>query len=648
MVASAIYKTILSVIKAGGVGGCDVVKAEALKPFAADHLLTIGNAPEASPNSPRKSGVPAYTGACRFLGQQTGERQCKTCSGRVMQKEFACHHPLHTLATVMECRTCADYEPGRGRHMVEKWAIGMTTAPRKRQELNATLSSLRRAGWRDRVYLFAETGSRTFMARHLQGPVTLIQRQGPALGAWSNFLLALAELCQREPLADAYLMLQDDVDLCQSLRGYLEEKLWPGAQPGVVSLHTPAHLAPRHGIGFFKADLGWNAWGAQALVFSNHAARALLADIKVMDHRLKGPLGGNKNVDSVVGEWCRRTKHGFWLHAPSLAEHTGQHSTLWRGTKLEGRRKSADFPGTAQPVDEMLEQISRIRGAQPPQPIVMRVDGTLGPLVPQPAKLPPKQQTAPLTPAAATPSFDDFWNTLTLDILSISIGRSSAFEEWSRWLWEADLPRGTSLVIVDNTRPSATSDMSRWPRQPPVSGRFRSLTTVQGNGPSDQPRTSDDRVRNCALHYGLGFARSTSEFVLVLDDDVIPPMDAVRRLMTSFHALRAEGCKPGLVSGCYESARSPGILVAGRDLTVWKNQPKVGELGAGDRQEVGFVGLGCALIHAPAWRKVGRFDLNAIHGNAGPDAWLCVQLRKQGFTLWLDGGVPCLHLHQEL
>lgn len=641
MVASAVFKTILGVIKAGGVEGCDIVKAEALKPFAADHLLTIGNAPEASPSRARKAGVPAYTGACRLLGRQVGERQCKTCSGRVMQKEFTCHHPLRTRVTVMECRQCADYEPGRGRHTVEKWAVGMTTAPRRQQELTSTLNSLRRAGWTDRVYLFAEKGSRTFMARHLHGPVLLIPRQGPALGAWSNFLLALAELCQREPLADAYLLLQDDVNFCAGLRGYLEEKLWPGAQPGVISLHTPAHLAPQQGTGFFKADLGWNAWGAQALIFSNHSARALLADVRVMDHRLKGPLGGNKNVDSVVGEWCRRTKHEFWLHAPSLTEHTGRHSTLWRGTKLEGRRKSADFPGTSTPVAKILQKISQTRGDQPPQSIVMRVDGTLAPNV----KQAPQHATA--QPAPKMSSFDDFWNGLTLDILSITVGRTTALEAWSRWISEADMPPTTSLIIVDNSRPSVPSSLVQWSQSTLFKGRFHSLTTVQGSGPSNQPRISDDRVRNCAVHYGLGFSRSTSEFVLVLDDDVIPPMDAVRRLMATFHALRAAGRKPGLVSGCYESARSPGILVAGKDLTVWKDQPKVGELGPGDRQQVGFAGLGCALVHAPAWRKAGGFDLEAIHSNAGPDAWLCVQLRRQGLTLWLDGGVPCLHLHQE-
>jgi hypothetical protein len=223
------------------------------------------------------------------------------------------------------------------------------------------------------VHLFAEQAPDLSSTSLLH--VNVIQRVGPALGAWSNFLLALNELYHREPRADAYLMVQDDAVYCRGLKKYLEQSLWPGPTPGVVSLHTPRHLAAATGTGFYPADLGWGAWGAQAFIFSNSAVRAFLSDSQVMDHRLKGVLEGKKNVDSVVGDWCRRTKREFWLHAPSLCEHIGAKSTLWRKGELKGRRTSADFPGETKLLDRSLAARRKSHGIQPPPAIRLLNDG---------------------------------------------------------------------------------------------------------------------------------------------------------------------------------------------------------------------------------------------------------------------------------
>ena len=46
---------------------------------------------------------------CRYLGQQTGERSCPTCSGNVRLKVFACSHAAHVETTLPECGACGDY-----------------------------------------------------------------------------------------------------------------------------------------------------------------------------------------------------------------------------------------------------------------------------------------------------------------------------------------------------------------------------------------------------------------------------------------------------------------------------------------------------------------------------------------------------------
>ncbi|MCB1063660.1 MAG: glycosyltransferase family 2 protein [Verrucomicrobiae bacterium] len=382
LLASLLYPILSKIKKAGGMPGCDLEKVEILQSLVNDNLPTI-NIP-AMTGGALSAVAPPYSSQCRHLGLQIGEQPCKTCRGNVRQKVFACHHPRHANATIRGCQACGDYTPGSGRHAVETWVVGVTTAPREKSTLRRTLKSLRSAGWEDLIYLFAEPGTQTGAARRNNNPTELISRQGTALGAWGNFLLALSELHLREPLADAYLMVQDDVIFCRGLRDYLEEHLWPGPKPGVISLHTPSHLAAKTGTGFFQADLGWNAWGAQAFVFSNASARALLADSRVIDHRLNGLFEGKRNVDSVVGDWCRRSGREFYLHAPSLAEHIGNHSTLWPKAGLNGQRSSSDFPGEKVTASSAVERHREGKGAHPPSTASIRSDGTLVLTVPTP------------------------------------------------------------------------------------------------------------------------------------------------------------------------------------------------------------------------------------------------------------------------
>ncbi len=379
IVASTLYKALQQIKNAGGVPGCDAATAAMMLPLTARFLDVVGN--------PTGSSHGVRPHPCRHLGAQTGEQPCRTCRGNVRRKVFQCHHPRHQSTTIQQCQRCRDYKPRPPSQNVARWAIGMTTAPRASNTLNRTLRSLRKAGWTQPVHLFAEPGTRTWHTRLSGGPLSIIHRKKPSLGAWPNFFLGLQELYLRQPDADAYLMVQDDVIFCRGLCDYLEQHLWPkGPRIGVVSLHTPSHLTAEKSKGFFHAELGWSAWGAQALIFPNAAARAFLSDSKVIEHRQKGILDGTKNVDSVIGDWCARTKHHFWMHAPSLTEHIGATSTLWPGLGLDGRRSSADFPGESSHANELPAHNTE---APPPQPPPL--------LAKEPApKPPPPAPAAPL------------------------------------------------------------------------------------------------------------------------------------------------------------------------------------------------------------------------------------------------------------
>ena len=92
---------------------------------------------------------------CRYLGEQTGLRQCSTCRGGVKEKVFACQHPENGETTLRECRVCPDAWPADGPAAVSTWMIGVTTAPRETPTLRRCIESLKAAGWDD-LHLFAE------------------------------------------------------------------------------------------------------------------------------------------------------------------------------------------------------------------------------------------------------------------------------------------------------------------------------------------------------------------------------------------------------------------------------------------------------------------------------------------------------------
>jgi len=223
---------------------------------------------------------------------------------------------------------------------VSQWAVGVTTAPRRKATLERCLKSLAAAGW-ETPRLFAEPGVK-LPRRFAHLPRT---HRDATVGAFPNWYLALAELVMREPRAEAYLLVQDDVVFARNIREFLEVALWPHPQVGVVSIYCPSDYAQGLRPGFHVEDRGWNTWTAQALIFPNPSARAALASPIMLNHRHHGPRQGMRNIDCAVGAWCLSAGRPFYVFTPSLAEHVGDTSTLFRGARTWGRRRSATFVG---------------------------------------------------------------------------------------------------------------------------------------------------------------------------------------------------------------------------------------------------------------------------------------------------------------
>jgi hypothetical protein len=281
-------------------------------------------------------------GPCWHLGNYIGLRECTSCRGNVHVKVFDCLHPDHESTIIDDCLRCPDYEQRLRVTPITKWAVGVTTAPRRMPTLGRTLASVRSAGWSN-IRLFAEPGSP--LPPSTTSTAMAVTRRESTLGAWPNWFLGLAELYQRDPLADAYLMVQDDVLFCVNLRQFLETSLWPGDRLAVVSLYNPLSPKATMDLAGYLPFPGGGLPGALALVFPNFAVRMLLSDQRVLLHCRRGPSHALKLIDVVVGEWAQRNQLLAWSYSPSLAQHVGDTSSIWPESEDRVTRQSASFVG---------------------------------------------------------------------------------------------------------------------------------------------------------------------------------------------------------------------------------------------------------------------------------------------------------------
>lgn len=346
VIASLLFELTDRVLTRGGVHGCSAEAARTLQTKVSSALDVDAGVGQAI--------VPARAiGQCHFLGEPLTVSAGSTANG-----EWQCHHPNHRVTTPEQCRSCRDWSliPTVSRFLspselvplsrercgppVKNWAVGVLSAPRREATLEWCLDSVVRAGW-DRPQLFVD-GLVRIPPRFAHLPITW--REQP-VGAWPNYWLALAELVQSQPEADAYLLLQDDAVLHDrdNLRQYLESALWPGEKPSLVSLYCSQ--------AYTVLEPGWRAlsqrwiWGALAFVFPRELAREFLTNPDVLAHRWSGLHDGRRQVDVLIGEWADSRGHAVHYPCPSLVQHVGNTSSIWSNADNQGLRRADWFAG---------------------------------------------------------------------------------------------------------------------------------------------------------------------------------------------------------------------------------------------------------------------------------------------------------------
>lgn len=350
VVASHVFNVTDRIIREGGAHGCSVDEA-AQKQQDVEALVALHH-----PGADQAAAVPRATEACCFLADEIGSKRTETASGVIEETVFECRHPDHAHTTAAECRLCRDWsmaverpfhepaslgplERALSEHRggaVRRWAVGVTTAPRRQPTLELCLDSMRRAGWSD-IRLFVDTPVELPESyEHL--PVTL---RDTRVGAWPNYYLALAQLCAESADADAILIAQDDSLFYdqENLCAYLEDILWLTDPPGVVSLFCSA-VDAKERPGWYTHQGAWTR-GAHAFVFPRNLARQFLTDRDVVAHRQRGSEG-LVGIDTVIGQWASRRGIPVVFPSPSLVQHIGDTSTLWKHARAIGTRRAFD------------------------------------------------------------------------------------------------------------------------------------------------------------------------------------------------------------------------------------------------------------------------------------------------------------------
>ncbi len=302
VVASLLYTLSSEVVEMGGIPGCSVQRAQQLRNMALHHI----------PND--YDWIP--------IAEQTD---------------------LQQNTTIPDIAQLIPRPRRRYGEKVSKWALAVTTAPRKQLTLDRCLRSILAAGWPN-PRIIAD-GDVSISERWNNLPIT---RHAPQIGAWPSYYLTMIELMMRMPDADAYLIVQDDVVFFEHplTRSYLESVLWIDQRPGIVSLYC-SRAYSQECRGWHRLDQNL-VWGGQALVFSRSALIQLVSDLEVVRHRFSE--GGLANIDGVIGKWAFETDTPVYVCSPSLAQHVGHVSALWSHAKAFDFRSAAEFAGNCQRV----------------------------------------------------------------------------------------------------------------------------------------------------------------------------------------------------------------------------------------------------------------------------------------------------------
>lgn len=204
---------------------------------------------------------------------------------------------------------------------------------------------------------------------------------------------------------------------------------------------------------------------------------------------------------------------------------------------------------------------------------------------------------------------------------------------WDRlYEWIKQQPQITDVMIID----SSDSEEFRNRLKMDLAGldvrSIRYVSRARSNGLQDQPRSGTQAyydVQAVMPRIYRHLRDVTTEYVMIVEDDVLPPAGAVETLM-----MKVEDNVAG-VAGVVPSAYQLGFAISG--ATFGSTLPITPR---NDLQPIAFSGFGCLLLRRSAVMEATPFH-HAGTGNY--DVEFCRSIRERGWLWLLDWSVRCGH-----
>jgi len=243
----------------------------------------------------------------------------------------------------------------------ERWAVAITTAPRKEPTLEACVDSLRMCGWEP--IAFAEPGSDT-----VDNVFTVWNDRKK--GTWHNWRDS-AQWCIDNTAAEWIMTVQDDSLFHPDSKRFAEAVMWPSEDAGFVSLYTPKHYTIRldntirpPGVNRIVTK---SLWGACALIWPREVLKCVInhpvatgwrgaspkktitvdgvrrrrsrSELESIYKKRRDDPSTVVNSDTAIGKILNAMDRTMWFVDPSPVQHIARFSSIGHGGN-DGRRNA--------------------------------------------------------------------------------------------------------------------------------------------------------------------------------------------------------------------------------------------------------------------------------------------------------------------
>lgn len=237
------------------------------------------------------------------------------------------------------------------------------------------------------------------------------------------------------------------------------------------------------------------------------------------------------------------------------------------------------------------------------------------------------------------------WESREFAIVTLFSGLHDQLEMWKRWMEEADLPDRLRVYAVDNSGKESFS-RALWSvlQEAGVRRRTKQISVVTAPDPltPDAAGVHTPHMRvPCLYNEVIPQAVRSGDLILLWEDDVVPPLDGLRKLHEPF--IPDVSTRIGAIAGLY-LARGGDRLTLSSDPARW-----IGNICVSDIQhglcKVGGVAGGFTLFDAQALAETlpFRFTWDPDGTAVGWDGNVSRQLQASNWELLYHGDVLCEH-----